>query len=440
MENINVYLLGLGCAKNMVDSELMSGVLRRNGYRIVSNEWDADVIIINTCGFIEDAKKESISSILRLAQCKEEGRCQLLIATGCMPEKWQNEMAEAMPEIDAMLGSREYTRIAELIAEHLEAPADAKAPQNRYLWRDLSTPPYSAYLKISEGCNNRCTYCLIPQLRGDLVSRPQEDIIAEAEQLLAGGVLELNVIAQDVTAYGMDIYGHSALPELLEKLAQMDFKWIRLLYAYPTRVDEKLLTVMAAHKNICAYIDIPIQYGEDTILKAMNRHGNTAEIEAAVANIRRYLPDAVLRTTIMTGFPGETDETFAKTQDFLERMRFDWLGVFCYSLEEDTPAFDMADQVPAEVAEQRRDALMEQAADVTETSQQRFVGTVMEVLAEEAQEQDGEVLYVGRNRYQAPEVDGVVYFTAERNLLPGEMVQVKITACDTYDLYGQLAE
>ncbi len=437
--SLQVYLLSLGCAKNQVDSEIMSGSLQNAGFTMTGDPAQADVIMINTCGFIEDAQKESIAAILELAAYKRQGRCRLLVAVGCMCEKFAAEMAESMPELDLTVGVGKYAEIGALLAARLQQtpPQQPLAP---YLLRDLSATVGSAYLKIAEGCNNRCSYCLIPDLRGPYVSRPQTEILAEADRLLTHGVKELVVIAQDPTRYGLDLCGRPLLPELLDELAARPFAMIRLLYVYPQRVDDALLKVMAAHDNICPYLDLPVQHAAAGILRAMNRGGDAEQLLARVAAIRAALPDAALRTTVMVGFPGETKADFDQLLDFLEQARFDWVGAFAFSPQEGTPAATLPRQVAEATKRRRLDLVMQQAARITEERLRRHVGQVYPVLAEKPAPEFGPGLWSGRSRYQAPEVDGVVLFPAPagRPVQPGELYQVRITATQVYDLVGEI--
>ncbi|MGI6360734.1 MAG: 30S ribosomal protein S12 methylthiotransferase RimO [Bacillota bacterium] len=432
----SIYLRSLGCAKNLVDSEIMSGLLAFHDFNLTENAAEAQVIILNTCAFIQEAKEEAIENILALAQYKQNGKCQLLIVTGCLIEKYRQEVLEALPEIDAVLGTSEYQKIAELISEKLHLTPPARIESDPYLFRRLSTPSHTAYLKIADGCDNHCSYCLIPQLRGAFYSRPLEDIFQEAKALRKKNVQELVIIAQDSTNYGSDLYGRPSLAPLLERLAQLDFKWIRLLYVYPDLVDEQLLKVMAAHKNICHYLDIPLQHADNKILKAMNRRGTVEESKAKIALIRRYLPDIALRTTMMVGFPGETKASVAQMVEFLQEMQFDWVGVFKYCREADTVAARMPSQVKKDAKLRREHKIMTLQAGLTHQRLKRHLGQVLEVLVE------GPVdglpgWYEGRSQYHAPEVDGLIYFSAE-NLSVGQFVQVKITAVEIYDLIGEV--
>ena len=433
-----VYLLSLGCAKNLVDAEVMSGALKRDRFVLVDDPALAETIIINTCGFIESAKIESIRSILELAEYKENGCCRALLAVGCMPEKYADEMLESMPELDAVFGSHDYQEIGRRVARILGLELKGEPYQgDPYLLRDLPPGSVSAYLKIGEGCDNCCAYCLIPQLRGPYHSRPLDEILTEAENLLDQGVREVVLIAQDITRYGTDLPGHVDLAQLVDQVAALPFDMVRLLYLYPDCISDDLLQVMAAHDNVCHYLDIPIQHGSDRVLAAMHRHSTAQGILDAVARVRRFLPDAVLRTTVMVGFPGESEDDFRQLLDLLEQASFDWLGAFPYYREEDTPAASFADQIDEKIKQQRLDEVMRQAAAITESSLRRFIGQTVQVLAEAPAYEFGEGFWQGRGQYQAPEVDGVVYFRAEAPVEYGAIYPVLIEDCQVYDLVGR---
>ncbi|MDR2712706.1 MAG: 30S ribosomal protein S12 methylthiotransferase RimO [Clostridiales bacterium] len=429
--DLRFYLLSLGCAKNLVDSEMMTGLLLENGYEISGDPALAEIIIVNTCGFIQAAKEEAIAHILELARYKKEGVCNLLLAVGCMAEKYAGEMAASMPEIDAFLGTGEYEKILDLLPK-----GQVLVTEKPYLLRRLATPPYSAYLKIAEGCDNHCSYCLIPQLRGPYRSRPLADLLEEARHLLARGVKELILIAQDTTSYGLDIYGKMSISRLLEELAALPFLWIRLLYSYPGRIDENLLQVMAAHENICHYLDIPIQHGDEGILQAMNRPGGRTAIDKSLALSRKYLPDLALRTTVMVGFPGEEEKNWLALLDFLRGAGFDWVGVFAYCREQDTAAALLPLQVAEKTKMRRREQTLELLSRLSAEKQKRWLGQELQVLVEEAVS-DKPGWCRGRTQYQAPEVDGSTFFPGP-DLIPGQVVKVKVTATDIYDLIGEI--
>jgi len=438
MKPVTVYLLSLGCSKNLVDSQVISGALRRDDFVITDDPAAAQVIIVNTCGFIEAAQEESIAAILELARYKREGCCRLLLAVGCMAEKFAGEMRESMPELDGCLGVGQYERVPEWVGRLLgQEAAPAGLPGDSYLLRDFTAHQGSAYLKIAEGCDNHCSYCLIPQLRGPYRSRPPERILAEAERLAAAGVRELVLIAQDTTCYGLDLYGSARLPDLLDQVAKLPFAMIRLLYAYPDRISDRLLQVMTAHGNICRYLDIPIQHASGRILQAMNRPGDSRALLEKIARIRRLAPDIALRTTVMVGFPGETEEDFSHLLHFLEEARFAWLGAFPYYREADTPAASLPDQVEEETKQERLDAVLRQAARHTGQALARYVGRTLTVLAEGPASELGPGWQAGRSEYQAPEVDGCVYFRGGE-VQPGSLCRVRITGSDHYDLSGEL--
>jgi len=436
---LSVHLLSLGCSKNLVESEMMAGLLAVFHFNLTENPQEADVIIVNTCAFIEAAKAETIAEILRLAEYKNKGKCRLLLAIGCMGEKYRTEMLEAMPELDEVMGN-EYSRIAEIISSKFEIKQQAPTlPEDLYLLRRRSTPPFTAYLKIADGCNNCCSYCLIPQLKGHLQSRTQEDILTEAHQLRAEGVQELVLIAQDLTRYGEDIDGQSHLPELLDKLAKIDFPWIRLLYLYPTRISEDLLKVMSANANICHYLDLPMQHINGGVLAKMNRDGDRGQITYELNLIKQYLPDCALRTTVMVGFPTEDKAAFAELLDFLSEGYFTWTGVFAYSREADTLAYGFDHQCRRETKERRVEKTSRLLAQVSAENLQNYLGRELIVLVEEQDNSvsEGEYRYVGRSQYQAPEVDGVIYFSSFVPLVVGSFVKVNITSTDIYDLIGE---
>ena len=441
MKQIKVYLQSLGCAKNQVDSELMCGVLKKDGCIMLADPADADVIIVNTCGFIESAKIESIQYILELAQYKESGCCRLLLAVGCMAEKYGGEMLEAMPELDGVMGSQSYQDIGRLIAEKLGWPAASPcAPaDNVYLERDKDALGAMAYLKIAEGCSNNCSFCLIPQLRGAYKSRPMEDVLEEAAVLAENGVKELVLLAQDTTFYGHDLYGEPRLAALLAKLAKLPFSMIRLLYAYPGGINDELISVMAANDNVCRYLDMPVQHGVDKILAAMNRPDTAASILATIARLRKAMPDIALRTTLMVGFPGETEEDFSALLEFMETAAFDWVGAFPYYQEEDTAAALMPEQMDNDVKQERLSLLMQKAAALTQKATMRYIGRTLRVLVvASAADIYGEGWWAGRSQYQAPEVDGLIYFPSAKAQV-GDIVDVVIADNDIYDLIGEEA-
>ena len=438
---LKIALESLGCSKNLVDAEIMIGILNRKGYKLVGDFEEADIILVNTCGFIESAKQESIDTILDLAQLKETGNLKLLIVTGCLAQRYANELKEEIPEIDAIVGTGSYQQIDQIIANlekenNIVSLNDIEFAYNEDLPRYVTTPDYMAYLKIGEGCDNHCTYCIIPKLRGKYRSRKIEDIVKEAKDLAAKGVKELVVIAQDTTKYGFDLYGEVKLPELLEELAQIEgIKWIRIMYSYPESITEELVKVMKKYDNICNYFDMPIQHASNRILKLMNRHTTKEDIRAKVEMIRSYLPDATLRTTIIVGFPGETDEDFKEVIEFAKEIKFDRLGAFAYSREEDTAADKLPNHLEEEVKLRRRDELMLVQQGISEELNSKKIGNEYEVLIEEQIE---DKVYIGRTQGDAEEIDSIVYVKSENQLEPGDFVKVKIDKALEYDLMGDV--
>ena len=455
----NVLFVSLGCDKNLVDSEKMLGLLNEAGYRVAQEESEADAIVVNTCCFIHDAKEESVETILEMAEWKKKGRLKALIVTGCMAQRYQDEIQQEIPEVDAVIGTTGYTEIVPILDEILaEAEASQKEaaveepkeksfvnccpsidllPASLADKRVVTTGGYTAYLKIAEGCNKRCTYCIIPYIRGHYRSFPMEDLLEEARKLAEGGVKELILIAQETTVYGMDCYGRKALPELLTKLCEIEgIEWIRILYCYPEEITDELIAVMKKEKKICHYLDIPIQHSEDTILKRMGRRTNRAELVSLVEKLRKEIPDIVLRTTLITGFPGETEEEFKNMVDFVDSMEFDRLGVFPYSAEEGTKAAEMDGQITEEVKESRRDEIMALQQEISADKAASRIDDEMSVLIEGYLYEDD--IYIGRTYMDAPKVDGNVFVRAEEELISGDIVPVRITGANEYDLMGDL--
>lgn len=453
----NVLFVSLGCDKNLVDSEKMLGLLNEAGYRVAQEESEADAIVVNTCCFIHDAKEESVETILEMAEWKKKGRLKALIVTGCMAQRYQDEIQQEIPEVDAVIGTTGYTEIVPILDEILaEAEASQKEaaveepkeksfvnccpsidllPASLADKRVVTTGGYTAYLKIAEGCNKRCTYCIIPYIRGHYRSFPMEDLLEEARKLAEGGVKELILIAQETTVYGMDCYGRKALPELLTKLCEIEgIEWIRILYCYPEEITDELIAVMKKEKKICHYLDIPIQHSEDTILKRMGRRTNRAELVSLVEKLRKEIPDIVLRTTLITGFPGETEEEFKNMVDFVDSMEFDRLGVFPYSAEEGTKAAEMDGQITEEVKESRRDEIMALQQEISADKAASRIDDEMSVLIEGYLYEDD--IYIGRTYMDAPKVDGNVFVRAEEELISGDIVLVRITGANEYDLMG----
>ena len=440
---LKIALESLGCSKNLMDAEIMTGILKEKGYEFVEEFAEADIIIVNTCGFIRDAKQESIDTIVELSQLKEFGKLKYLIVTGCLAQRYADELLEEIPEIDAIVGTGNFMNISEII-DRLESEKNVTEIGNiefafdETLPRYVSTPEHMAYLKIGEGCSNHCTYCIIPKLRGKYRSRKIEDIVEEAKTLAAEGVKELVVIAQDTTRYGEDLYGEAKLAELLEELAGIEgIKWIRIMYSYPESITEKLIDVIAAHDNICSYFDMPIQHASNRVLKRMNRRTSKEDIRNKVEMIRSKIPDAVIRTTVIVGFPGETEEDLEELIEFMKEIKFDRLGAFAYSREEDTPADRMDGHMDEEIKEERRDRVMMVQQAISEEINQKREDKVFEVLIEEEAE---ECVYVGRTQGDAEEIDSVVYVNSEEELEIGSFVNVYITEAMEYDLIGDVVD
>ncbi len=439
---VKVGMISLGCAKNQVDGEVFMASLKAAGYELVDDVAMADVAIVNTCGFIESAKKESIDEILELALLKKEGRIKKLVATGCMAERYQQEMRKEIPELDGVLGIGANADPAAYLRRLLdEGSVEAFPPKDKLPLcgeRELTTPSWSAYLKIAEGCGNRCSYCAIPLIRGGYRSRPMEDIEAEARALVADGAKELVLIAQDTTRYGIDLYGAYSLAELLRRLCQIeDLRWLRVLYCYPDAITDGLLEVMAQEEKVLPYIDLPLQHCSGKILRAMNRRGDRDSLAALIEKIRAKVPGVVLRTTLITGFPGETEEDFTELAEFVKETGFDWLGCFPYSQEEDTPAAELPDQVDQEEKERRAEIIMDTQIDSMDRKCQGYVGQTLEVLVE-GFDRYAECWF-GRSYRNAPDVDGKVFFTTNgRRLALGHFVQVEIEDWMNGDLTGSL--
>lgn len=437
--SLNIGIVSLGCAKNLVDTEVMLGILGQEGCQIVSDPQEADVIIVNTCAFIDSAKEESIQTVLEMAEYKQE-RCRLLIVCGCMAERYHDEILAELPEVDAVVGTGDYTKIAEVIHRAfsgekvvLYGHMNDDLPEEH---RVLSTPGYMAYLKIADGCDNLCTYCIIPKLRGRYRSRHMEDIVREAEELVAGGVRELVVIAQDTSRYGVDLYGSYRLPELLKALCAIpDVHWVRVLYLYPEAITDELIYTFRTEEKIVKYMDIPIQHANDSLLKRMGRHLTHEQLDTLIAKLRSQVEGIVLRTTVIAGFPGETEEQFEELLSFVKEARFDRLGAFAYSQEENTPAAKLDGQLPEEVKAERAAKVLEVQADISLALQNAKIGTVVECLVEGYDEES--LMYFGRTAGDAPEVDNTIYFVAEDELTIGDFVLVNILNADAYELVGQ---
>ena len=443
MNPIKVHILSLGCPKNLVDSEVMSAGLLNNGYAITSHEEEAEIILINTCAFILPAKEESIAEILRLAEWKHKGACRYLIATGCLSQRYQGDLAKDLPEVDLFLGTAEAGKIAsylkKLCSDRLETRLMIGEPS--FLMRHthgriLATPPHTAYIKIAEGCSNRCSYCIIPSIRGPYRSRKPDDILKEAEALAARGVKELIVIAQDTTAYGSDLKAKPKLSALMQSIAGIkDVKWIRLLYTHPESLSDDVFEVMAREEKICRYIDFPIQHIDDEILRAMNRKIGSEAIKQKIERARAVLPDIALRTSIIVGFPGETTAKFQKLLDFITETRFDHLGAFIYSREEGTTAAQLPRQVTEKVKQKRRDLLMEEQTSISFQINQSLVGSIQEIIVEGTAESPGYLS--GRIRRQAPDIDGITLIKETSKIRMGEMLLCRIVSATEYDLIAE---
>lgn len=434
-----IALISLGCPKNQVDSEIMWGLLAAGGYELTDDPSQAEWIIVNTCGFIESAKEESIQAILEAAEYKQSGKCEKLAVTGCLAQRYQKEILQELPEIDVVTGTADYHHIVTLLEEDVkEQFGDINcSPDYSLLPRVNSMPFYTAYLKIADGCDNHCTYCVIPSIRGTYRSRCMEELVTEAEELVKTGVRELILVAQDTTAYGKDLYGEPKLAVLMERLCQIpDLHWIRFHYGYPEGITEELLQVISKNPKICQYFDLPIQHCNDTLLKRMGRRCSKSELTRLFARIREVLPQATLRTSVIVGFPGETEEQYEELCQFAEEVRFDRMGVFCYSAEEGTPAAKLPDQIEGDIKEQRRDNLMLCQSRISDSNNQKKLGLQLEVLAEGFDEE--RCLYFGRTVADSVEIDGCVYFGSMEEVSPGEFVTVEIEDADEYDLYGRM--
>ncbi|CCJ33807.1 30S ribosomal protein S12 methylthiotransferase RimO [Caloramator australicus] len=437
----NVGFVSLGCDKNRVDAEIMLSLLSKNGYNITNKEEDADVIIVNTCGFIESAKMESIETILEMSKNKE-GRCKSLIVTGCMAQRYRDELLKEMPEIDAIVGVGSYRDICNIVDRTLKGDKGIiKTDSIDYILdmeeRILTTPSHYAYLKIAEGCNNNCSYCIIPKLRGKFRSKKMEDILNEANSLANIGVKELILIAQDTTLYGVDLYGKKMISNLLKELEKIDgIEWIRLMYCYPEEITDELIDTIKNSKKILHYFDIPLQHISNKILRRMNRRTTKEQIIDLITKIKFSIPDAIIRTSIIVGFPGETEEDFNELKEFLNEYQLDRVGIFTYSPEENTPAFYMEDQIDDDIKEKRRDILMQNQAHISASKNQKLVGEIIDVIIDGVNKKG---LFYGRTYGDAPEIDQNVFIKGT-NLNKGDIVKVKITKSYTYDLMGEVVE
>ena len=432
---MNVGFVSLGCSKNLLDTEMTIGLFRNNKFNIVNDPSKADIIVVNTCGFIQSAKEEAINTLLEMAEYKK-GRCKYLIAMGCLVERYKEELKKLMPEVDLFIKFSEYDNIWEQIESVVGKSDDREQDYLNFLDRVVTTGDNFAYLRIAEGCNNRCTFCAIPYIRGKYVSRTMEDVIEEAKKLAESGIKELIVIAQDTTKYGTDIYGEPKLAELLEKLCKIDgIKWIRFLYAYPESITEDLINVVKNNDKICNYFDIPIQHISDKVLKRMNRKSDGNSIRKTIAKIRQEIPDVVIRTTVMVGFPGETKEDFDELYNFIKEAKFDKLGAFSYSKEEGTPAARIKDQVHPMTKKSRYNKIMALQAEVSEENEKKYIGKELEVILEE-RSFDGKY-YIARSYMDVPDIDGVIYVKCDDENLEGEFIKVRIIESNDYDLVAE---
>ena len=439
---MKLLFISLGCDKNLVDSEFMIGQLAARGIELTDDETEADVIIVNSCCFIGDAKEESINTILEMAQQKETGRCRSLIVTGCLAQRYQDEIRKELPEVDAIVGTNSYDSIYEAVEETLKKNfyqnmkelIGLPQMENKRL---LTTGGHFAYLKIAEGCNKNCTYCVIPSVRGRYRSYPMEELLAQARQLAEGGVRELILVAQETTLYGLDLYGEKSLHRLLDELNKVPgIFWIRILYCYPEEIYEELIDAMLRNSHVCHYLDMPIQHCNDTILKRMGRRTNRAQLEEQIAHLRERIPDITLRTTLICGFPGETEEMHEELMQFVNDMEFDRLGAFTYSAEEGTPAAQFPDQVPAETMQRWKDAVMELQEEVIFDKNETMTGLETYVFIEGKVADEN--AYIGRTWRDAPNVDGYIFINTDETLMTGDIVKVRVTGAYEYDLIGEL--
>lgn len=442
---MKLLCISLGCDKNLVDSEKMLGMLYEDGFSFTDDEAEADVILVNTCCFIGDAKEESVNILLEMAEYRKSGPCRALIVTGCMAQRYKEEITREIPEVDAVVGTTAFDEIVKVIRgvlsgqEHIQQFEELSALPGTEGRRLVTTGGCYAFLKIAEGCDKRCTYCIIPYLRGPYRSVPMEKLVREAEELAEKGIKELILVAQETTLYGVDLYGRKCLPELLKNLCRIPgIQWIRIQYCYPEEITDELIQTIREEEKICHYLDIPIQHASDRILKRMNRRTNQAELREMIGKLRREIPDIALRTTLISGFPGETQEDHEELCRFVDEMEFERLGVFAYSLEEDTPAASFPDQVPQEVKEGRRDEIMELQQEIAFEACEAMVGRELEVLIEGKVADEN--AYVGRTYMDAPGVDGMIFVNTGLELMTGDFVRVRVTGALEYDLIGEVCD
>ncbi|MCI5584073.1 MAG: 30S ribosomal protein S12 methylthiotransferase RimO [Lachnospiraceae bacterium] len=443
---MNILFVSLGCDKNLVDTEMMLGMLGREGFAFTDDEEQADIVVVNTCCFIHDAKEESINTILEMAELKKTGRAKALLVTGCLAQRYQEEIRTEIPEVDCILGTTAIDQIVQAVKEVLEGKnagmghmEDIDRTPVYGQKRVVTTGGHYAYLKIAEGCDKNCTYCIIPKVRGKFRSVPMEVLLKEAEELVSQGVKELILVAQETTLYGVDLYGEKRLPQLLDELNRIPgLYWIRLLYCYPEEITNELIKAIKRNDKVCHYLDIPIQHGCDSVLKRMGRRTTSGKLRETVANLRQAIPDICLRTSLITGFPGETEEDHEILMDFVDDMEFDRLGVFTYSLEEDTPAALMEEQIDEEVKIQRRQQLMALQQEIAFEKAQTMEGSRLLVMIEGRLEEED--VYIGRSYRDAPNVDGYVFVHTDKNLMTGDFVWVSITGSHEYDLIGEVEQ
>jgi ribosomal protein S12 methylthiotransferase len=439
---MKILCISLGCDKNLVDTEMMLGLLNNDGYEFTDDENEADVIVINTCCFINDAKEESVNTILEMAELKKTGHLKALIVAGCLAQRYKQEIIDEIPEVDGILGTSTYDEISNVLkkalgGEHISCFHDLDQTPKMQTKRMLTTGGHYAFLKIAEGCEKHCTYCIIPSLRGKYRSVPMDELIEEAQSLADQGVKELILVAQETTLYGVDLYGKKMLPELLHRLAAIDgIYWIRIQYCYPEEITDELIEAIATEEKVCHYLDIPIQHGSDRILKRMARRTTQAQLREIIGKLRERIPDIALRTTLITGFPGETEEDHEELMAFVDDMEFERLGVFTYSAEEDTPAASYPDQIPEELKEQRRDEVMELQQEIAFEKSENMVGRILDVMIEG--KVSDEAAYVGRTYMDAPNVDGYIFVNSGELFMSGDFVRVKVTGASEYDLIGEV--
>lgn len=437
---MKILFVSLGCDKNLVDSEVMLGELADEGFAFTDDETEADLVVVNTCCFIGDAKEESIETILEMAELKKSGQLKALLVTGCLAERYREEIQREIPEVDAILGITDIHSIGAAVKETLAGKARNHIGENEVgpvpRKRLVTTGGHYAYLKIAEGCDKHCTYCIIPKIRGNYRSVPMEKLLEEARMLVRDGVEELILVAQETTLYGADLYGRKMLPELLRRLCQIEeLHWIRILYCYPEEITDELIEVIESEQKICHYLDIPVQHAADAVLKRMGRRTTSEDLRRIIEKLREKIPDICLRTTLISGFPGESEEDFEELYRFVNEMEFDRLGVFAYSREEDTPAAALPDQIPEEVKQKRRDELMELQQEIAFERAAKRDGSVFEAVVEGYLPEEG--VYVARTYMDAPNVDGYLFFTSERELTSGSFVNVEVTGSSEYDLVGR---